>query len=194
MIIGIAARRSAPSVLAEAGGDARRLRLVLAGEAPLVRELVLALEQAASGTERGRRHVRALTAALAAQLIHDYALEEALPGPGIRRLPPPLHTVTRYIEDHVEVTLTLGQLAGLTRLSVFSFARRFKAAIGVPPHRYVLQRRVERAKELLRETNSAIAEVALRCGFGDQSAFTTAFRRLTRQTPTGYREAYRVDS
>ena len=183
-----------PGVLAEAGGDARRLRLVLAAEAPLVRELVLALEQAASGTERGRRHVRALTAALASQLIHDYALEKVRPGPGIRRLPPPLHTVTRFIEEHVEDTLTLGQLAGLARLSVFCFARRFRTAIGVPPHQYVLQRRVERAKELLRETDSAIAEVALRCGFGDQSAFTTAFRRLTRQTPTGYREAHRVDS
>ena len=183
-----------PSVLAEAGGDEVRLRPVLAGEAPLVRELIVALERSASGTERGRQHARALTAALASQLIHDYPLEELRPGPVVRRPRRPLHIVTRYIEEHVEDALTLGQLAALAHLSVFSFARHFRAAIGVPPHRYVLLRRVERAKELLRETDSAIAQVALRCGFGDQSAFTTAFRRLTRQTPTGYREMHRVAS
>ena len=58
----------------------------------------------------------------------------------------------------------------------------------------MLRRRVERAKALLGESEAAIAEVALRCGFGDQSAFTTAFRRLTRQTPTGYRETHRNGS
>ncbi len=69
--------------------------------------------------------------------------------------------------------------------------RSFKSWTGLPPHRYILRRRIERAKLLLGDTTLNIADVALRCGFGDQSAFTTTFRRLTAQTPSAYRDALR---
>ena len=182
------------SLLLEAGGEVRQLRPAFAEEAPLIRELVLALERSATTTDAQRRHVRKLAAALASQLVQDFATDGPRPAPAVRRTGPALQAVTEYIEAHVDEQLTLTQLAGLAGLSVFSFARRFRAAVGFPPHQYVLQRRVERAKALLGESEAAIAEVALRCGFGDQSAFTTAFRRLTRQTPTGYRETHRNGS
>ncbi len=176
-------------LLAEAGGDSGQIRPAFAEEAPLVRELVLALDRAPGSTEPQRRHARRLAAALASEVLQTFGT--AAPRAPARRAGPDVQALAGYIDTHVEDDLTLGQLAARAHLSVFSFARRFRAVVGIPPHRYVLNRRVERAKALLVQNDATVAEVALRCGFGDQSAFTTAFRRLTRQTPTRYRETHR---
>lgn len=71
--------------------------------------------------------------------------------------------------------------------SQFHFARAFKAATGETPHKYLIQRRMERAKVLLTVTQLAIAEVAYRVGFSNQSHFTTHFRKATGVTPKDYR-------
>src|SRR5262249_57279692 len=60
-----------------------------------------------------------------------------------------LHAVVEYIEDHLDAGPTLEQLAAVARLSAYHFARQFKRATGLPPHQYVILRRVERAKQLL---------------------------------------------
>jgi AraC family transcriptional regulator len=180
-----------PGLLLRAGGDGRQLRTAFGEEAPLIRELVFALERAGSDTEAQRRHVDRVALALASEVVQDYGTEHPQLGPSTRRASPPIDAVAEYIDCHVDEQLTLAQLAGMAHLSVFAFARRFKTVVGLPPHQYVLKRRVERAKTLLVQSETGIAEVALSCGFGDQSAFTTAFRRLTRQTPTSYRDAHR---
>jgi AraC family transcriptional regulator len=168
------------------------LRLAFAVEDALIAQLVYAMESAvATGRPHGR-YVRLLASALGAHLASSYAAaEDARHRPPLRLSRPAMQSVVHYIDEHVEDELSLQRLAGVARLSVFAFARRFKAVTGVPPHQYVLRRRVERAKELLGGTRLGVADVALRCGFGDQSAFTTAFRRLTRQTPTAFRETLR---
>jgi AraC family transcriptional regulator len=66
------------------------------------------------------------------------------------------------------------------------FIRLFKQSTGLTPYQYVLQQRIERAKQLLRQGNRAIADVALECGFTSQSNFTRAFRRATGMTPKAY--------
>src|SRR5262245_36558276 len=68
-----------------------------------------------------------------------------------------LRAVVEYIEEHLDAGLTLGQMAAVARLSPYHFARQFKRATGLPPHQYVILRRVERAKHLL----AATAEVSL---------------------------------
>jgi AraC family transcriptional regulator len=99
-----------------------------------------------------------------------------------------LRAVAAYVEDHLDNGLTLEQLAGVARLSVYHFARQFKAATGLPPHQYVLTRRVERAKELLQAgTHLSLAEVAADAGFSDQSQFTHHFKRLVGVTPGQFR-------
>src|SRR5262249_25679950 len=95
-----------------------------------------------------------------------------------------LREVVQYIEEQLGASPTLDELAAVARVSPFHFARQFKAATGLPPHQYVILRRVERAKELLRtEADLALAEVALRAGFSDQSQFSYHFKRLIGVTP-----------
>ena len=76
------------------------------------------------------------------------------------------------------------QLAAIARLSVYHFARQFKVATGLPPHQYVIMRRVERARQLLQAgTDLSLAEVAASAGFSDQSQFSHHFKRLVGVTP-----------
>ena len=85
-----------------------------------------------------------------------------------------LRAVVEYVEEHLDGSPTLEQLAAVARLSPYHFARQFKAATGLPPHQYVITRRVERAKELLQAgTALSLAEVAAHVGFSDQSHFSS---------------------
>jgi AraC family transcriptional regulator len=84
-------------------------------------------------------------------------------------------------------------MAAVARLSPYHFARQFKAATGLPPHRYVIARRVERAKQLLQAgTELSLAQVAARAGFSDQSQFSRHFRRLVGVTPGRFRTPARI--
>jgi AraC family transcriptional regulator len=104
-----------------------------------------------------------------------------------------LRAILEYIEEHLDAGLTLEQLAAVARVSPFHFARQFKAATGLPPHQYVIPRRVERAKQLLHaETDLSLAEVAAHAGFSDQSQFTHHFKRLVGATPGQFRTPARI--
>jgi AraC family transcriptional regulator len=95
-----------------------------------------------------------------------------------------LRAVAEYIEAHLDAGLTLEQMAAAAHLSVYHFARQFKAATGLPPHQYVILRRVERARQLLQAgTDLSLAEVAACTGFSDQSQFCHHFKRLVGVTP-----------
>jgi AraC family transcriptional regulator len=84
-------------------------------------------------------------------------------------------------------------MAAVARLSAYHFARQFKAATGLPPHQYVIARRVERAKGLLQPGDDiSLAEVALRAGFSDQSQFCQHFKRLVGVTPGQFRMPSRI--
>jgi AraC family transcriptional regulator len=104
-----------------------------------------------------------------------------------------LRAVVEYIEEHLDGCPTLAQLAAVVRLNPYHFARQFKAATGLPPHQYVILRRVERAKQLLQAgTDLSLAEVALRAGFSDQSQFSRHFKRLVGVTPGQFRTPSRI--
>jgi len=94
--------------------------------------------------------------------------------------------VTAYIEDHLAEQISLATLAGLVRLSPYYFCRAFKQSFGIPPHRYHTGRRIERAKAMLAKRESSVTEIGLTVGFSEASSFTTAFRKTTGLTPSGY--------
>jgi AraC family transcriptional regulator len=99
-----------------------------------------------------------------------------------------LRAVIEYVEERLDAGLTLEQMAAVARLSPYHFARQFKKATGLPPHQYVILRRVERAKQLLQAaTDLSLAEVALHAGFSDQSVFCLHFKRLVGVTPRQFR-------
>ena len=84
-------------------------------------------------------------------------------------------------------------MAAAAHLSVYHFARQFRAATGMPPHQYVIARRVERAKQLLQAaTELSLADVAAHAGFSDQSQFTHHFKRLVGVTPGQFRSPARI--
>ena len=104
-----------------------------------------------------------------------------------------LRAVVEYIEEHLDGCPTLAQLAAVVRLNPYHFARQFKAATGLPPHQYVILRRVERAKQLLQAgTDLSLAEVALHAGFSDQSQFSRHFKRFVGVTPGQFRTPSRI--
>lgn len=105
----------------------------------------------------------------------------SIPPPGLS--PAQLGRVTRYVEDNLTAPLTLADLAAVAHVSPFHFARLFRAATGRSPHRYVLERRVSLAEDLLTRTTLPIAEIAARAGFADQSHLTRVLGRHLGRTP-----------
>jgi AraC family transcriptional regulator len=97
--------------------------------------------------------------------------------------------VIEFIEAHLADELRLAALAAVVDLSPYYFARAFKQSFGVPPHRYHMTRRIERAKLLLAEPTASVTTISVQLGFADTSSFSTTFRRLTGQPPSRYRRA-----
>jgi AraC-like DNA-binding protein len=103
-------------------------------------------------------------------------------------LPPrTLARVKDYIEAHLDSALTMIELAQIAGLSISHFARCFRRSVGLPPHTYVKQRRVARARDMLAATDLPVAEIALVLGFSDQSHFTRRFREVMGVPPGAYR-------
>jgi AraC family transcriptional regulator len=135
-------------------------------------------------------YVDYLSRALAARLLREHSnhapsRSEPLKG-GLT--PAQIALVTDFLEAHLDQPLALADIAGACGLSPTHFARRFKAAMGVPPHQHLMKLRVERAKRLLQGA-LPIVEVALACGFAHQEHLTRIFRRMTGMTPASFRRA-----
>jgi AraC family transcriptional regulator len=99
--------------------------------------------------------------------------------------------VLDYIESNLGRDVSLSELARIADLSLYHFARMFKRTIGLAPHRYVLERRVERAKQMLRTSSASLVEISLSTGFYGQSHFTSTFRRIVGATPSEFQGSMR---
>jgi AraC family transcriptional regulator len=97
-----------------------------------------------------------------------------------------LRRVRDSIETRLDQDISLAQLANDCGLSTSHFARAFARSTGIPPHRWLTRRRVERAKELM-HTDATLAEIALMCGFSDQSHLTRVFAQVAGVTPGRWR-------
>jgi AraC family transcriptional regulator len=103
-------------------------------------------------------------------------------------LPPcRVRRVTEYIEQNLDKELKLGELAALVHMSPYHFARLFKCSTGLPPHRFVVRRRIARASAFLATPEISISQIARLVGFRTASHFTTVFRRVRGVTPRGHR-------
>jgi transcriptional regulator of acetoin/glycerol metabolism/AraC-like DNA-binding protein len=120
-------------------------------------------------------------------------MRQLAPAPQTRGGLPPgaMRRVREYVETHLSESIDLAALAGIAGLSLYHFARAFKQSAGVPPHHYLVERRVARAQEMLAGTKLSLAEVALATGFSDQSHFARHFRQTLGMTPGQFRWAQR---
>jgi AraC family transcriptional regulator len=100
--------------------------------------------------------------------------------------------VTRAMEEALVRDIGLADLAALVGLSPYHFARAFKASTGSAPHRYMMERRVERAKEMLAASDQSVTQIAHACGFASSQHMATVFRKVVGTTPTEYRRQRRL--
>jgi len=178
--------------LAGESGVADRVVLVrhLGIRDPQIEHICLALKaELDAGYPSGRLYGDALAMGLAARLLGKYSAHAPAAKYHNANLPAyKLRRVTEYINDHLIENLTLAELASVAGMNPHSFSRAFKQSTGVPPHRYVSNFRVERAKTLLAAGELALVEVGHSVGFQTQSHFTTLFHRLTGVTPKAFRD------
>jgi AraC-like DNA-binding protein len=99
-----------------------------------------------------------------------------------------LRRVTEYVEANLAEPIRLADLADAAGLTRMHFAAQFRAATGLPPHEYLLRRRIERAQEMLIEESESLIGIALSVGFQTQSHFTSVFKRFVGQPPRAWRE------
>lgn len=125
---------------------------------------------------------------VAAHLISRYS---STASPPEHAGPMDVDTLTRvmdYMRSNLDVDLSLDDLASVTSMSLYSFARAFKAATGTSPHQMLLAERVSRAAELLKSDDMPLAEIAYTVGFSSQSHMTTTFAKQMGVTPGRYRK------
>jgi AraC family transcriptional regulator len=158
--------------------------------APELRNTMLAVDtELRTGGIGGPLIIESLANVLAVQLIRHifglHRLSTQKEGGLSRRT---LATIVDYIMANLNCSPTVEQMAALVQLSPDHFARQFKAATGLPPHQFVITRRVELAQRLLRERRGiGLADVAIRAGFSDQSQFSFHFKRIVGVTPGQFR-------
>jgi AraC family transcriptional regulator len=157
---------------------------------PELRSTMLAVDaELKSGGAGGPLMAESLATMLSVQVIRHTTGARRLPVSADGVLPRrKLRTVIEYIMENLEGSLMLERMAAVVHISPYQFARQFKASTGLPPHQYVIRRRVERAQHLLREDcELGLVEVALRVGFSDQSQFCFHFKRVVGVTPREFR-------
>jgi AraC family transcriptional regulator len=168
--------------------DAPSFGLVDSHVLDLVRRLQ---HQAHHHVPLGKAYVEALTLTLSAYLGARYGGQSAgaVKNRDIGRLShQQCEELRDYIDTHLGENISLSDLAARSGCSVNYFMRLFKQAFGMPPHRYIIERRVERAKALLTlDRSHLIADVAAACGFSNQAHMQTLFKRLTGMTPGMFR-------
>ena len=140
------------------------------------------------------RELRTANAALAKALKQADTLRNALEkenselraqAAGLRGglTPGQLNRAKALMSEDLAGRIRLDQIAKACNLSVRHFSRAFRQSSGLPPHQWLLNQRIERAKELLRDPKLSLLDIAIACGFGDQSHFSRAFSKMTDLSP-----------
>lgn len=156
---------------------------------PQIEQLgMMLLTEIKHGGVAGTLYIESLTNALTVNLLRSYSagqtcVTEYDGGLSDRQL----LQVTDYINDCLGQDIKLSNLAELLQMSEFQFSRRFKRSLGITPHQYVLQKRLERAKQLLKDTELPVMEIAMICGFSSHSHLGKLIRQQTGMSPKAYR-------
>ena len=157
-----------------------------------MRQIGLAIwQELEQDTPGGKLYMQTAAQMLAVHLLRYYTepakdrreIEEA-----IQKLT--RHQITRvtdFMLAHLSQDLSLDMLAQQIGFSTYHFARVFRQTTGESPHQFVLRLRSEQAQRLLKETDIPLAQIALECGFANQSHLTLVFKRLFGVTPRAYR-------
>jgi AraC family transcriptional regulator len=140
------------------------------------------------GGPSGRHFADGMLTLIGTQLLRLFGEANSAPKGGItgrqRRI------VTDHIDTHLTEPIAVAQLARLVGLSEAHFARAFKQTAGVAPHRFIVERRLERGKRMLADTEDSIAQIATECGFADQAHFARTFSQAFGMSPSALRKSF----
>ena len=100
-----------------------------------------------------------------------------------------INRVNNHIDNHLDATIHVKELAALARLTQSHFCRTFKESCGESPHRYLMRRRVEHAQRLMLTTTTPLCQIAAACGLADQPHFNRIFRKFVGESPGSWRRA-----
>jgi AraC family transcriptional regulator len=169
------------------------IRASIGIEDPVIGRLgALGRRELSEADAAGRLYLEGLATMLTVRLLRGYCSLERSPIPHRGGLAPrQMRRVLDYIEAHLTGELGLVELAAIAGLSPHHFGEAFKISVGKSPHRFVTERRVRRALELLRDKDRSVAEIAQAAGFSSQSRLTENFRRVTGLTPGRFRRSMR---
>ena len=181
----------APSLLQKVGQDwidPDRIQLVprfMTEQDALIQGIFASLKnELETGGIGGNVLLDSLKTALAIHLLRQYCTTLPKISNDLEKLSQPkLIEVKDYIHAHLHQELKLLDLAAIAQMSPYHFLRLFKQSLGMTPHQYILQSRIEKAKHLLCHSDRTIAEIALSVGFCDQSHLTRYFKRMVGVTP-----------
>ena len=157
---------------------------------PLIQQMALALKtELEIAGQDSKLYADSMATALGAHLLQRYTFKSSTIKEYRRGLAPyQLRIVIEYIQTHIDKDLTLNKLASLIKISPHYFANLFKQSTGLPPHKYIIQCRLEKAKTLLRQRDLPIVFICQEVGFKNQSHFTRVFRQHFQITPKIYRD------
>lgn len=145
--------------------------------------------QAEADAPFGASYVQGLSIALAAYVTQRYNPKSKPIEPQRSLTPAQRSLLADYIERNLSTDMSVVDLSGLLGYSPDHFTRVFRKTFSLTPHQYITQRRLEKAKSMLRDPNLSLTAVALACGFSSQSHLNVVFKRLTGLTPGNYRRA-----
>jgi AraC family transcriptional regulator len=177
------------------GADSRKveIRKQFLIRDPVIEAIAMNLaREAVRGSPAGRLYAESGCEFLAHHLIYRYSSLSRAPPRSVGGLSSRhLGLVLEYIEDTLGQPIKLRELAALAGISARHFERAFRQSTGSSPHAYVMERRLQMARDLLiNEPELPIEQIALRLGFSSSSHFSSAFRRRIGFTPTNFRETW----
>ena len=184
-----------PKLCSHIDADERQLYPIMHFEHPLLTQMMLQLGRILAQPENySRIYVESFSVVMLSEIM-SFQADHPLRGDSTDT--PHHHTgglanwqckaVCDYIEANLHQDISLAELAAIVRLSPYHFCRAFKQALGVPPHRYQIARRIIWARTLLTDHSLSITEVANIIGYGSASRFSALFRQFTGHSPRAFR-------
>jgi AraC family transcriptional regulator len=165
------------------------LNLVLQKTDPLVCQIVLALQKVLeTDATNSCFYAESMATALAAHFLRNYSTRKHVLQEYEDGLPKyKLKQALEYMNAHLSENVSLASVSEEVEISQFHFCRLFKQSTGMTPHTYLIQQRVERAKQLLKRKEGTMLDIAIECGFANPSHFAKHFRKHTGISPKQFR-------